>query len=198
MTTLSRAYVIDDDDAMVRMLQRLLGSIQVDVLCFSNGPDFFAAYTPFPSQCLVTDMRLPGMSGLDIQQELRRRQIELPVIFITGHAEIGAAVEAMRHGAYDFVEKPFSAQAMLDKVDKALMLSRAQYAMGMQRKSLDARLALLTPKERAVAELVVSGQSSRQIGESLGISIKTVENHRSRILEKLHISSVVELVKLFV
>ena len=122
----------------------------------------------------------------------------IPIIFLTGFAEVAIAVEAMKHGAFDFIEKPFSAQALLTKIKAALDSSQQRYALWFERQAVEARIALLTERERDVIRQVVAGRSSREISEMFGISVRTVENHRIRIREKLHVESTVDLVKLFV
>lgn len=190
------AYVVDDDDAMLRLIRNLLRTIDVESRCFSTAAEFFVLYTPLPCACLITDLRMPGMDGLQLQQELQRRQVNVPIIFISGVAEVSSAVEAMRAGAFDFIEKPFSAQTFLSKVQKALDHSQKRHAETLAKQALDSRLALLTPKERDVIAHVVAGKTSREVAESLAISVRTVENHRARIMDKLHVHSVVDLVKL--
>lgn len=190
-------YLVDDDPAVLKMLHALVATIGVDVRPFAAAKDFLAAYHPLPCECLVCDLRMPDIDGLGLQKRLQAMTGAPPIIFLTGFAEVNVAVEAMKHGAFDFVEKPFSAQALLGKIQSALDLSRARYAQWLEGQALEARLALLTPRERSVARHVVDGRSSREIAELLGLSVRTVENHRTRIMEKLHVESTVDLVKLF-
>lgn len=201
MTTDNRqqatVYAVDDDPSVLRMLDALVTSIGLEVLAFSSARDFLASYRPRPCQCLVCDLRMPVIDGLELQKRLKGMDASPPIIFLTGFAEVNIAVEAMKHGAFDFLEKPFSAQALLGKIQAALERSRALYAEWLKHQATEARLALLTPRERSVIRLVVEGKSSREISQELGISIRTVENHRTRIMEKLHVESTVELVKLF-
>lgn len=190
-------YIIDDDDIMLSVLKELVETISAEVRTFSSAKSFLEAYRPMPCECLLLDIRMPEMGGLQVQRALLDKGALLPIIFISGYAEIGAAVEAMRQGAYDFVEKPVNGQTLLDKVQGALKKSRELSARHVEGAARQARLDLLTPKEREIVGMVVEGRSSRQISEALGISVRTVENHRARVMEKLHISSTVELVKLF-
>lgn len=190
-------WVVDDDPSVLRMLAALVDTIGVCARPYPSAEAFFAAYRPDPCECLICDMRMPGMGGLDVQRRLKERGAELPIIFLTGYAEVSAAVEAMKAGAVDFVEKPFGAQVLLDKIQKALARSREVQAQRRLREAREARVGLLTPKERAVVRGVVDGKSSRDISAELGISVRTVENHRARIMEKLHVRSTVELVRLF-
>ena len=191
-------YVVDDDPGVLSMLQAVIDTISVEVRTFGSASEFFASYRAgMAEECLVCDVRMPGMGGLDLQKQLARRDAILPIIFISGYAEVGTAVEAMRDGAFDFLEKPFSPQLLLDKIQRALARSKALSAERKHRESIEARRALLTPREQVIVGHVVEGQSSREIADRLGMSYRTVENHRARILEKLHVSSTVELVKLF-
>jgi RNA polymerase sigma factor (sigma-70 family) len=190
-------YLVDDDPAVLKMLQALVATIGVDARPFSSAKEFLAAYRPKPCECLVCDLRMPDIDGMGLQKRLKAMDAAPPIIFLTGFAEVNIAVEAMRHGAFDFLEKPFSAQALLGKIQSALEVSRVQYAKWLERQALQARIDLLTPRERGVIRHVVDSKSSREIAEHLGLSVRTVENHRTRIMEKLHVESTVELVKLF-
>ena len=196
MTKLDVVYLLDDDESVLKMLCGLIDTIGVEARPYSSSQAFLAAYAPSPCECLVSDVRMPGIGGLQLQRALLAKGARLPIIFITGYAEVGAAVEAMKNGAFDFIEKPFGAQDLIDKVQRALERSRDLNALQLKQSAEQARLALLTPKEKAVVQLVVEGKSSREISESLGISVRTVENHRARIMDKLHVGSTVELVRL--
>lgn len=192
-------YVIDDDPGVLSMLRAVIDTIGVEVRVFASAAEFFAIRREErPEQCLVCDVRMPGMGGLDVQRQLAQGGGTLPIIFISGYAEVGTAVEAMREGAFDFLEKPFRSQLMLDKIQKAFVRSQSMWTEKRRRESIEARRALLTPKEQVVVAHVVDGLSSREIADRLGMSYRTVENHRARILEKLHVSSTVDLVKLFI
>jgi two-component system response regulator FixJ len=190
-------YVVDDDPTIVKMLQALVATIGVEVRAFVSAKEFLAAYRPTPYHCLVCDLRMPDIDGMELQKRLGAMAAAPPIIFLTGFAEVSIAVEAMRHGAFDFLEKPFSAHALLGKIQSALDRSRGDYAESLGRQAVEARMALLTPRERSVVCHVVDGKSSREISELLGISVRTVENHRTRIMEKLHVESTVAVVKLF-
>jgi two-component system, LuxR family, response regulator FixJ len=197
MPKLDVVYLLDDDESVLKMLCGLIDTIGVEARPFASSQEFLAAYAPSPCECLVSDVRMPGIGGLQLQRALLAKGATLPIIFVTGYAEVGAAVEAMKNGAFDFIEKPFGAQDLIDKVQRALERSRELNALQLKQSAEQARLALLTPKERAVVKLVVEGKSSREISESLGISVRTVENHRAHIMDKLHVGSTVELVRLF-
>lgn len=190
-------YLVDDDPSILKMLQAMVASIGVEALPFSSARNFLAAYRPTPCECLVCDIRMPDIDGIGLQKTLETMKATVPIIFITGFAEVATAVEAMKNGAFDFIEKPFSAQSLLGKIQSALESSKARYARWLAHQAITARLDLLTPREKSVVDHVVAGRSSREISAELGISVRTVENHRARILEKLHVESTVDLVKLF-
>ena len=190
-------YVVDDDTSVLDLLQALIETIGVEVQAFRGASDFLAAYHPGPCECLVCDLRMPDIDGLELQRRLQESGSTLPIIFLTGYAEVDVAVEAMRRGALDFLQKPFGAHAILAKIQSGLELSRLRHAQWREMESRKARESLLTPKERSIVRLVVDAKSSREISEQLAVSVRTVENHRTRIMEKLHVDSTVELVKLF-
>lgn len=193
----SVVYVVDDDEQVLRMLRHLLDSAHgIEVRPYNSAAGFFAAYRPGPCECVVSDMRMPGTDGLALQKRLKLLGMSLPIIFISGHAEVEAVVEAMKQGAFDYLTKPFATRELLDKVEQALARSRELHAARQAQAASEARLRQLTAKERQIVQLVVDGGSSRQISERLRISVRTVENHRARIMEKLQVRSVVELVKL--
>lgn len=191
-------YIVDDDDIILWTLKELVQSIGARVLTFTSAKEFLAAYSPSPCECVISDVRMPEIGGLQVQRLLMSTGAPPPIIFITSHSEISAAVEAMKAGAFDFVEKPVNGHVLIEKVQAALTHSHTLHRERLSQSSRQARLDLLTPKERAIVDLVVQGQSSREIATALDISVRTVENHRARIMDKLHIASAVELVKLFV
>lgn len=201
MTNQSRpsgtVYVVDDDPAVLRMLEATIATLGVEVRAFASAREFLDQYHPMPLECLVCDLRMPDIDGVELQRRLKTMGVPLPMIFLTGFAEVSVAVEAMRQGAFDFLEKPFSAQALLGKIQAGLDSSKSQHAQWREDQARQARTALLTPRERVIARLVVEAKSSREISEMLHVSQRTVENHRTRIMEKLHVESTVELVKLF-
>jgi FixJ family two-component response regulator len=191
-------YIVDDDDIILWTLKELVQSIGARVLTFTSAKDFLAAYSPSPCECVISDVRMPEIGGLQVQRLLMSTGAPPPIIFITSHSEISAAVEAMKAGAFDFVEKPVNGHVLIEKVQAALAHSRTLHKERLTQSSKQARLDLLTPKERSIVDLVIQGKSSREIATALDISVRTVENHRARIMDKLHIASAVELVKLFV
>jgi FixJ family two-component response regulator len=190
-------YVIDDDDIILWTYQELLQGIGAEFQTFGSARAFLDVYRPRPCECLVCDVRMPEIGGLEVQRALLDKGSHLPIIFVSGYPEVHSAVEAIKKGAFDFLEKPVHGSVLLEKVQGALARSRELYAERLERVARDARLSLLTPKERRVAELVVAGKSSPKIAEELGISVRTVENHRARLMQKLHVDSTVDLVKLF-
>jgi two-component system response regulator FixJ len=196
-TATSVVYIVDDDDIILWTLKELVESIGARVHTFTSAKEFLATYSPSPCECVITDVRMPEIGGLQVQRLLLTTGSPPPIIFITSHSEISAAVEAMKAGAFDFVEKPVNGHVLIEKVQAALTHSRTIHRERLQQSSKQARMDLLTPKEREIVDLVVQGQSSREIASALDISVRTVENHRARIMDKLHISSAVELVKLF-
>ncbi len=187
-------YVVDDDDALRDSLRWLLESAGYKVSAHSTAERFLLAYRPGMAGCLVLDVRMPGASGLELQQELMRRAATLPIIFVTGHGDVPMAVEAVKNGAFHFLEKPFKDEQLLRLIDEASRQSvpATEHA---QRLCAAARLATLTQREREVMDLVVHGRKNKQIADALGISIKTVEAHRARAMEKMDVSSVAELVR---
>lgn len=189
-------FVVDDDPAMRQSLRWLIESVHLAVETFASAQEFLAAYNPERPGCLVLDVRMPGMGGLDLQAELARRQIEIPIIVITGYAEVATAVRALKAGAIDFIEKPFSDQLLLDRIQQAIASDRQARERRAERAAVAARVAQLTPRERDVMQLVVAGSSNREIAAELGLSIKTVEVHRARVMEKMQVDSLAELVRL--
>lgn len=190
-------YIIDDDDIILWMFQEFLQGIGAEFRTFGSARAFLDAYRPGSCECLICDVRMPEVGGLQVQRELLVQGAHLPIIFVSGYPEVHSAVEAIKKGAFDFLEKPVKGAILLEKVQEALIRSRELHVDHLQRTARNARLALLTPKERQIAELVVAGKSSPKIAEELDISVRTVENHRARLMEKLHAESTVDLVKLF-
>ena len=190
-------HIVDDQPAMLRMVAELVESVSLLPRTYPSAQSFLNHYHPRERECIVSDVRMPEIGGLEFLHLLRKRGFTVPILFITGYAEVGTAVEAMKAGAFDYIEKPFSHQAFLDKVQRALAESELLYVRDMQRRTTEARLALLTPTEIKILKLVAQGKSSREIGKALGISPRTVDNHRGRMMEKLHVNSVVELVLIY-
>lgn len=189
-------YIIDDDDIVLWMFQECLQGIGTEFRTFSSAQAFLEVYRPGPWECLICDLRMPEVGGLEVQRQLLMQGRHLPIIFVSGYPEVHSAVEAIKNGAFDFLQKPVNGSLLLEKVQSALARSRILHAEQLARAAREARLALLTPKERQIVDLVVAGKSSPKIAEELAISVRTVENHRARLMEKLHVDSVVELVRL--
>lgn len=189
-------WVVDDDPGVLRLLQALLEDQPWTVRAFASAEAFLAEYLPGERACLITDLRMPGLDGLGLQRRLAELGSALPVIMISGYGEVDSAVTAMRYGAVDFIAKPFDAARLIARIEEALARAAALARTQAHARAVSARLAALTPKEREVAQLMVEGRSSREIGEQLGISVRTVENHRANILDKLNAGSTVELVHL--
>ena len=191
-------YLIDDDSIMLEMMRGLVVATGARALCFTSAEQFLKDYGQTPCECVVSDIRMPGVSGLQLQRELQQRfDVPPPLILVTGYAEVSAAVDAMKQGAFDFVEKPLDGHHFLEKVQAALNLSRDLHQHRMQRAAREARLALLTPKEREVLNGVLKGWPSKEIARHLGLSVRTVENHRAHLMEKLRVKTAVELVRDF-
>ncbi|HVK98542.1 MAG TPA: response regulator [Dongiaceae bacterium] len=196
--TSSRVYLIDDDDIILELMTDLVASIGAEASGFRSATDFLDQYSPCPCECVVSDVRMPGVSGLHLQRELQSRfEVPPPLILVTGYAEVSAAVEGMKQGAFDFVEKPLDGHRFLEKVQAALNLSCDLHQARLQQSARAARLALLTPKEREVLDEVLKGLSSKEIAQHLGLSVRTVENHRARLMDKLRVKSALELVRDF-
>ena len=190
-------HIVDDQPGMLKMLSELLNSVALTPVLYSSAHHFLDRYVPRERECLISDVRMPEIGGLEFFRLIRERGYSLPVLFITGYAEVGTAVEAMKAGAFDYIEKPFSHQAFIDKVEQALVVSVGLHRDSARRRAVQARLSLLTPTEQKILSLVTQGKSSRDIGDEMGISSRTVENHRGRLMDKLHVNSVVELVLIF-
>lgn len=187
-------YVVDDDEAMRDSLRWLLESAGYRVSSYPSAERFLTAYRPDHAACLVLDVRMPGWSGLELQQELNRRGAPLPIIFVTGHGDVPMAVAAVKSGAFHFLEKPFKDERLLELIEQASNLG-APETEREQRRCAAARLATLTQREREVMDLVVQGRKNKQIADELAISVKTVEAHRARAMEKMDVSCVAELVR---
>lgn len=196
LAAMPTVFVVDDDDGVRESLRWLLESVGHPVQVFRNGREFLDGYDPDQPGCLLLDVRMPLMGGFELQEVLKSRSPALPILFLTGHGTIPMSVRAMRSGAFDFIEKPFSDQALLDRVQDAVNRAVELHRQQRHSHSINQLLALLSPREREVLDLLIDGLSSREIGVELGISKKTVEVHRCHIREKLGIGSVAELVRL--
>jgi RNA polymerase sigma factor (sigma-70 family) len=188
-------YVVDDDSSTRELLAWLMKRHELPVQAFPDARSFLHAYRRGDPGCLVLDLNMPGMSGLELQQYLKEQGVLLPLVFVSGRADVPKAVRAVREGAIDFIEKPFDYRRVLELVRECLERDAQARAARGRREEIRARLASLTQREREVMDLVVAGRTNRDIGESLAISVKTVEAHRARIMEKLGVDSVARLVQ---
>ncbi|HKE96256.1 MAG TPA: response regulator FixJ [Povalibacter sp.] len=189
-------FVVDDDSAVRDALKLLLRSVGQQVETYSSGQEFIDAYSEDRPGCLVLDIRMPGMSGLELQQKLNERHSILPIIFITGHGDVPMAVEAMQAGAVDFIQKPFRDQDLIDRINQALEKDSNNRAALGERNDIRRRLETLTPREREVLDLVVHGKANKVIAGDLKLSQRTVEIHRARVMEKMQASSLAHLVRM--
>jgi two-component system response regulator FixJ len=189
-------YVVDDDDGMRHALDTLLSTVGYKTAVFSRPSEFLANFRPDAPGCLVLDIRMPDMSGLEVQQQLNRMGSMLPVIFITGHGDVPMAVQAMKEGAFEFIQKPFRDQDLLDRINHALKQDAENRNMVARRTDVQHRLESLTPRERQVMDLVVDGAANKVIAIDLHLSERTVEIHRAKVMEKMSARSVAQLVKL--
>jgi two-component system, LuxR family, response regulator FixJ len=188
-------FVVDDDEAMRDAMLGLLESVDIPAQLFSSAAEFLAAFDPRREGCLLLDVRMPGMSGMELLEKLKSGGAMLPIILITGHGDVPMAVRALKHGAFDFIQKPFNGQELLDQVNAALAFDRKNRHRSSEMDTLRNHFEALTGREWEIMELVVAGDSSKVIGKKLGISSKTVDIHRSNIMKKLNVRSVAELVQ---
>ncbi len=191
-------FVVDDDDAVRTSLRLLLRSVGLPVETFGSAQEFFDAFDPDRPGCLVLDIRMPGMSGLELQQRLLEIHAMAPIVFITGHGDVPMAVEAMQHGAVDFIPKPFRDQDLLDRINVALEKDRNNRAGLKERDAIRGRMQQLTPREREVLDLVTKGKANKVIAGDLDVSQRTVEIHRARVMEKMGASSLAHLVRMVI
>jgi two-component system response regulator TtrR len=191
-------YIVEDDDALRDSLCWLIASAGYRSAAFGSAEDFLAAYEPGTGACLVLDVRMPGMSGLQLQEMLLRLHQSIPTIFVTGHGDVPMAVSAIKRGALDFIEKPYRDQDLLTKIETAVQIERRLADSRARFRLIAPRLATLTTREREVMRRVVEGRPNKCIAKDLAISIKTVEAHRSKMMEKLGVTSIAELVRVVV
>jgi FixJ family two-component response regulator len=189
-------YLVDDDEAIRDSLGLLLQSVGLDCEIYDSALAFLTAYDPARHSCLVADIRMPGLSGLELQQRLNEQRAEVPVIFITGHGDVPMAVNAMKSGASDFIQKPFRDQDLIDRIHKALVKDRERRIQRAEQDVIRGRLATLTPRETEVMKCVVRGHANKVIALDLGVSQRTVELHRARVMRKLKMRSLADLVSL--
>ncbi|HEB97114.1 MAG TPA: response regulator transcription factor [Sedimenticola thiotaurini] len=196
MTRESTVFVVDDDAEVRAALQLLMESVGLRVEAFGSAQDYLEQFDPDRSGCLLLDVRMPGMSGLDLQARLAAERLHPPVIIITGHGDVPMAVRAVQAGAVDFIEKPFNDQALLDSVHRALERDDRQRGEASRLADIRARYERLTPREREVLELVVAGKRNKVIAADLGVSQSTVEAHRARVMEKMEAATLSDLMRM--
>ncbi|MFZ0257965.1 MAG: response regulator transcription factor [Gammaproteobacteria bacterium] len=189
-------FVVDDDEDVRNALRWLIESVDLTVATYPSAEAFLAAYTPGQPGCLVLDVRMPGMGGLGLLEHMRIEGMELPTIILTGHADVPIAVRAMKSGAIDFIEKPFTDQDLLDQIQRALKEDAKQRSQQLKRAEVLSRVETLTPREREVLRRVVQGQANKVISAELGISERTVETHRKKIMDKMQAKSLAELIQM--
>ncbi len=188
--------LVDDDPAVLRSLAALVRVVFPRVETYSSATEFLNAYRPEQRGCLVLDVAMPGMNGLELQRRLAEEDIELPVVFITGHGNVQMAVGAMQAGAVNFLEKPFREQELWDSVRRAIELDTENSRRKRRRNQIDGRIARLTAGEREVLDLIMQGKYNKEIAVQLGRSVRTIEDRRSRLMQKMQAGSVAELVQL--
>jgi FixJ family two-component response regulator len=189
-------FVVDDDDSMRRALVRLLHSVKMRVQIFASAEEFFRTERPDVPSCIVLDVRLPGLSGLDYQAELAKEGTRIPIVFITGHGDIPMTVQAIQAGAIDFLEKPFRDQDLLDAVASAIQRDQQRRVQDRAIYDLRVHFELLTPRERQIMVMVTEGLMSKQIAAKIDLSEITVKIHRSHLMKKMNAKTVAELVKM--
>jgi FixJ family two-component response regulator len=195
MTAEATVFVVDDNVGVRKSLRALLESAGLAVETYASGEEFLAAYDPERPGCLVLDVRLRHGSGLDVQDELRRRKTTLPIIVLTGHGDVSSSVRALKAGAADFLQKPAPPKVLLERVRAAIDSDRQARAVTTERAAVMNRLAHLTPREREVAELLIAGKTSKEIAVAMNVSVRTVEGHRRMVFSKMNVSSATQLVR---
>lgn len=196
VSTVETVFVVDDDEAVRDSLRWLLEANGYRVQCFASAEQFLDTFQPNQIGCLILDVRMSGMSGLELQERLLMDDCALPTIFVTGHGDVPMAVSTMKKGAMDFIEKPFDEAELRKLVERMLEKARTESTVAQQQKATAERLGKLTAREHQVLERIIAGRLNKQIADDLGISIKTVEAHRANIMEKLNVSTVADLLRL--
>ena len=190
------AYVVEDDESIRTLWRWLMESNGIAVRSFASAAEFIAEYRAGSPGCLILDLRLPGMSGRDLQDYLKAKGIAIPIVFVTAHGDVRTAVTALKEGAFDFIEKPFSYRQALATVRKAFERDAEDRARDARHALIARRIAALTDREREVLRCVIAGKPNKLIADELAISVKTVEVHRAKLMEKMEVDSVAELVQL--
>jgi len=196
MNTELTVFVVDDDEEVRDSMKRLMNSVGLKVETFASAEEFLAQFDSARPGCLLLDVRMEGMSGLDLQKRLALEEVQPPIIIITGHGDVPMAVRAVMAGAIDFIEKPFNEQVLLDSVHRAIELDGAHRGRVLQLADISARLECLTSRERETLDLVVAGKRNKVIASELGISQSTVESHRAKVMEKMQAESLSDLMRM--
>ncbi len=192
----STVFVVDDDSSVRKSLIGLIESVRLQAKAFASAQEFLDSYSPSEAGCLILDVRMPGMSGLELQERLGELGIDIPIIMLTGHGDVAMAVRAMHRGAIDFIEKPFNDQLLLDRVQTALTQDLEHRAKRSRAAQTEILMGKLTPREKQVLDLIVAGRPNKTIASELGISYKTVEAHRAHIMHKLNAENIAGLIRL--
>jgi RNA polymerase sigma factor (sigma-70 family) len=195
-TPQSTVYIVDDDQSIRYAMELLMRSVGLDYEIFHSADDFLARHNNERAGCLILDIRMPGLGGLELQEKLNEMGSTLPIIFITGHGDVPMAVEAMQKGAVDFIQKPFRDQELLDRVGEALKTDQERRSAREEKAEVHGRVDKLTNRERQVLDLVVTGKPNKVIAYELGVSQRTVEIHRARVMEKMQAKSLADLVRM--
>ena len=198
MTIKPTVYVIDDDAAIRQFLHSLISTVDLHVEEFDSAQSFLSEYVSGSTGCVLLDIRMPGMSGLELQKEMLVHGISLPVIFLTGHGDVQIGVNAMKDGAFDFIEKPFKNDLLLDSIQKAVAVGLSTDVSRAEKMTLDNLISRLTTRERQVMDMVVEGDTNKAIAGDLKISERTVENHRASMMKKMEARSLADLVKMLI
>ena len=196
MSTDLTVFVVDDDEEVRDAMKLLMNSVGLKVETFASGEEYLDQFDPARPGCLLLDVRMQGISGLDVQERLALEQVQPPIIIITGHGDVPMAVRAVKAGAVDFIEKPFNEQVLLDSVHRALELDGEHRGRALKLADISARLQRLTPREREILDLVVGGRRNKEIAGELGISQSTVEAHRAKVMEKMQAESLSDLMRM--
>jgi two-component system response regulator FixJ len=198
MESEATVYVVDDDPGVRASLKRLLEEVNLPCEAFGTADEFLEVYHPASPGCLVLDVRMPGMSGIELHKRLVAEGVTIPVIIISGHGDIPMAAESMRRGAVDFMEKPVTPQMLLDRIQQAIRLDAETRRATAERDAVAGRVALLTPREREVVDLAMTGLANKQIAAQLGVSPQAIDAHRAKAMRKMQARSVPELVRLMI
>jgi len=197
MGTEPTVFVVDDEPIIRTSLERLMQSVSLKVETFATASEFLDAYTTGQPGCVVLDVRMPGISGLDLQDRMAERGVDIPIIFITAYGDVPMAVRALKGGAVDFLQKPYNNQTLLDRVQEAIEKDVRARSERAKHDDLAALFGELTPREHEVMDMVVAGKANREIAVALGLSAKTIEVHRAHVMRKLKVDSLADLVRLY-